>query len=59
MKAGVVAVQGDVTEHADAVRRAATAHGESVDVVEVRDAGIVPDCDALLMPVVSRRRSRG
>ncbi|GAB7089779.1 pyridoxal 5'-phosphate synthase glutaminase subunit PdxT [Halorubrum luteum] len=50
MKAGVVAVQGDVTEHADAVRRAATAHGESVDVVEVRDAGIVPDCDALLMP---------
>ena len=50
MQAGVVAVQGDVTEHADAIRRAATAHGESVDVLEVRDSGIVPDCDVLLMP---------
>lgn len=50
MQAGVVAVQGDVTEHADAVRRAAAAHGESVDVVEVRDSGIVPDCDVVLMP---------
>ncbi|WP_418282360.1 pyridoxal 5'-phosphate synthase glutaminase subunit PdxT [Halorubrum sp. DTA98] len=50
MKAGVVAVQGDVTEHATAVRRAAKAHGEAVEVVEVRDSGIVPDCDVLLMP---------
>lgn len=50
MKAGVIAVQGDVAEHAEAVRRAATAHGESAEVVEVRDSGIVPDCDALLMP---------
>ncbi|WP_281195610.1 pyridoxal 5'-phosphate synthase glutaminase subunit PdxT [Halorubrum sp. F4] len=50
MKAGVIAVQGDVAEHAEAVRRAATAHGESAEVVEVRDSGIVPDCDVLLMP---------
>ncbi|ELZ37212.1 pyridoxal 5'-phosphate synthase glutaminase subunit PdxT [Halorubrum tebenquichense] len=50
MKAGVIAVQGDVAEHAAAVRNAATAHDESAEVVEVRDAGIVPDCDVLLMP---------
>jgi len=50
MKAGVIAVQGDVAEHAAAVRNAAAAHDESAEVVEVRDAGIVPDCDALLMP---------
>lgn len=50
LRAGVVAVQGDVAEHADAVRRAAAAHGEVAEVVDVRRAGIVPDCDVLLMP---------
>ncbi|WP_338741259.1 pyridoxal 5'-phosphate synthase glutaminase subunit PdxT [Haloplanus salilacus] len=44
---GVVAVQGNVSEHVTAVRRAAN---ENVDVVEIRDAGIVPDCDALVLP---------
>ena len=43
--AGVVAVQGDISEHADAVRRAADAHGESADVREIRTSGVVPDCD--------------
>ncbi len=50
MKAGVIAVQGDVAEHAAAVRRAAAAHDESAEVVEIRTAGLVPDCDVLLMP---------
>lgn len=50
MKAGVIAVQGDVSEHADAIRRAAVAHDEDAEVVEIRDAGIVPDCDVLLLP---------
>ena len=50
MQAGVIAVQGDVAEHADAVAAAAAAHGARADVVEVRDSGIVPDCDVLLMP---------
>ncbi|MFB6235507.1 MAG: pyridoxal 5'-phosphate synthase glutaminase subunit PdxT [Halopenitus sp.] len=50
MKAGVIAVQGDVSEHADAIRRAAAAHDEEAEVVEIRDSGIVPGCDVLLMP---------
>ena len=50
MKAGVIAVQGDVAEHAAAVRNAAAAHNEPAEVVKVRDSGIVPDCDVLLMP---------
>ncbi|MFQ3319810.1 MAG: 5'-phosphate synthase pdxT subunit [Natronomonas sp.] len=50
LKAGVIAVQGDVAEHAAAIRRAAERHGESVEVEEVRTAGVVPDCDLLLMP---------
>ncbi|MFB6135700.1 MAG: pyridoxal 5'-phosphate synthase glutaminase subunit PdxT [Halobacteriaceae archaeon] len=48
--AGVVAVQGDVSEHAAAVRRAAANHGEDCEVREVRRSGIVPDCDVLLLP---------
>ena len=50
LTAGVIAVQGDVTEHAVAIRRAAERYGRDADVVEIRDAGIVPDCDVLLMP---------
>jgi 5'-phosphate synthase pdxT subunit len=48
--AGVVAVQGDVSEHADAIRRAAAAHDETADVREIRAAGVVPECDVLLLP---------
>ncbi|PCR91828.1 pyridoxal 5'-phosphate synthase glutaminase subunit PdxT [Natrinema ejinorense] len=50
LTAGVVAVQGDVEEHAAAIERAAQAHGREVTVREIRDAGIVPDCDLLAMP---------
>lgn len=63
VKAGVVAVQGDVSEHAEAIRRAAESHGESAEVVEIRESGLVPDCDVLLMPggestAISRLLSR-
>jgi len=50
MKVGVIAVQGDVSEHAGAIRRAASAHGERADVVEIRQSGLVPECDVLLIP---------
>lgn len=50
LTAGVVAVQGDVSEHADAIRRAGTAHGETVEVREIRQDGVVPECDLLLLP---------
>ena len=50
MQAGVIAVQGDVSEHAAAIERAARAHGEEAEVVEIRQSGTVPDCDVLLMP---------
>ncbi|MFD1599166.1 pyridoxal 5'-phosphate synthase glutaminase subunit PdxT [Halobellus rarus] len=50
VRAGVVAVQGDVSEHAAAIRRAGEAHGEDVEVIEIRQSGLVPDCDVLLLP---------
>ncbi|GGI94903.1 pyridoxal 5'-phosphate synthase glutaminase subunit PdxT [Halobellus salinus] len=63
LRAGVVAVQGDVSEHAAAIRRAGAAHGKDVDVVEIRQSGTVPECDVLLLPggestAISRLLSR-
>ncbi|WP_336001637.1 pyridoxal 5'-phosphate synthase glutaminase subunit PdxT [Halorientalis halophila] len=48
--AGVVAVQGDVSEHAAAIERAARSHGEDAEIREIRESGIVPECDLLCMP---------
>ena len=48
--AGVVAVQGDVSEHAEAVVAAADEHGQQAEVIEIRESGLVADCDVLLMP---------
>lgn len=50
LTAGVVAVQGDVSEHAAAIRRAGAEHGHETDIVEIRESGLVPECDVLLMP---------
>ncbi len=50
LTAGVLAVQGDVSEHAAAIRRAARAHGQEATVREIREAGLVPACDLLCMP---------
>jgi len=63
LTAGVVAVQGDVSEHGDAIRRAAANHGRDAEVVEIRKSGIVPECDVLLLPggestAISRLLSR-
>jgi 5'-phosphate synthase pdxT subunit len=47
---GVVAVQGDVSEHVRAIERAGEHYGREVTVRTIRDAGVVPECDALAMP---------
>lgn len=48
--AGVIAVQGNVSEHARAIERAGEAHGEHVSVREIRSNGTIPECDLLLVP---------
>jgi len=50
LTAGVIGVQGDVSEHAEAIERAAAEHGESVEVLRIRESGLVPECDLLSMP---------
>ncbi len=50
LTAGVIAVQGDVSEHARAIERAGRAHGQDTEVRTIRSSGVVPECDALLLP---------
>lgn len=45
-----MAVQGDVSEHARAIEHAGTNHGLETTVREIRSAGVVPECDVLLLP---------
>lgn len=47
---GVVGVQGDVSEHEEAFRRAGEALGFEIETVAVRESGVVPDCDAVALP---------
>lgn len=48
--AGVVGVQGDVSEHEEAFRRAGETLGFEIETVAVRDLGVVPDCDIVALP---------
>ena len=57
---GVVAFQGDVSEHVRAMERALGGEGS---VAEVRRSGIIPDCDGVVLPggestTISRHLSR-
>lgn len=50
MRAAVVGVQGDVSEHEDAFRKAGEELGVEVETVAVRSSGTVPDCDVIALP---------
>ncbi|MFB6114491.1 MAG: pyridoxal 5'-phosphate synthase glutaminase subunit PdxT [Halodesulfurarchaeum sp.] len=50
IRAGVVAVQGDVGEHVRAIERAANRRDRTVDVTPIRTSGQVPAMDVLAMP---------
>ena len=50
MRGGVVGVQGDVSEHVDAVRRAIRSGGYSADAIAVRRLSDLQRVDALTIP---------
>ncbi len=50
MRIGVIAIQGNVEEHVSAVIKAARAANCEADVVKIKHKGIVPICDALIIP---------
>lgn len=47
MKVGIIAIQGNVEEHVDATKKALDGKGE---VVRIKHKGIVPSCDAIIIP---------
>jgi len=47
LKVGVIALQGDVSEHVEAMKRALAGGGI---VVEIRRAGMATKCDGLILP---------
>ena len=49
MRIGVIAIQGDVSEHVYALKRALAERCEEAEVVEIKHSGIVPTCDALVL----------
>lgn len=50
MRIGVIAIQGDVSEHVEALERALAERGAAAEVVTIKHKGIVPECDALVLP---------
>jgi len=50
MRIGVIAIQGDVSEHVEALGRALDERGEESEIVAIKHRGIVPECDALVLP---------
>jgi 5'-phosphate synthase pdxT subunit len=50
MLIGVIAIQGDVSEHVEALERALVQRGEEAKIVTIKHKGIVPECDALILP---------
>jgi len=50
MRFGVVALQGDVEEHVEAMKKAMERRGVSGEVVKIKHSGEVQSCDALIIP---------
>lgn len=50
MRIGVIAIQGAVSEHVEALERALSERGESAEIVAIKHSGLVPECDALVLP---------
>ncbi len=48
IRIGVIAIQGNIEEHVDAISKALR-HREA-EVIKIKHKGIVPTCDALILP---------
>ena len=50
MKIGVIAIQGAVSEHVDALKKALAERGVEAEVVAIKHKGIVPECSGIVIP---------
>ncbi len=50
MRIGVIAIQGNIEEHAHALKEALKQVNRKAEIVKIKHKGIVPTCDALILP---------
>lgn len=50
MRIGVIAIQGNVEEHVNAMIRALGEAKRNAEVIKIKHKGIVPTCDAIILP---------
>ncbi len=50
MRIGVIAIQGNVEEHVNAMKRALKDAKYEAEVIKIKHKGIVPTCDAIILP---------
>ena len=50
MKIGVIAIQGAVSEHVDALKKALVQRGRAAEIVRIKHKGIVPECNGIVIP---------
>jgi 5'-phosphate synthase pdxT subunit len=50
MRIGVIAIQGNVEEHVNAMQRTLDQAGFGAEVIKIKHKGLVPTCDALILP---------
>ena len=50
MRLGVIAIQGNVSEHVYAIERTLKERGDDGDVLEIKSRGLLNGCDAIVIP---------
>src|SRR3972149_1683868 len=50
MLIGVIAIQGNVEEHVNAMKKALEEEGLNAEVIKIKHKAIVPTCDGLIIP---------
>lgn len=50
MRIGVIAIQGNVSEHVVALDRAISERGAQAEIITIKHKGLVPTCNALVLP---------
>jgi 5'-phosphate synthase pdxT subunit len=50
MRIGVIAIQGNVEEHVNAIKKALRQSNLEAEVIKIKHSGLVPVCDAIILP---------
>ncbi len=50
MRIGVIAIQGNVEEHVNAIKKALRQSNLEAEAIKIKHSGLVPVCDAIILP---------